>query len=416
MRCGEIISQDSLGTNCKLCFTICIILRYNSTMIERIAADGIKKLLKMFPVVTVTGCRQCGKSTLLKNLLPDYKYVSLEDIDQRELASQDPRTFLSVYDNHTIIDEIQRVPSLLSYIQTRVDSLSQNGVYVLTGSHNLLLMQSISQSLAGRTALFTLAPFSITELCKSGLLPKTVDEILYKGCFPRLYDNPDLDPTIFYSSYEKTYVERDVREVKAITNLTAFSKFLRLCAGRVGQLLNITELAEAAEISRQTADDWLSVLETSYIVFRLVPYYKNVGKRLVKSPKLYFYDTGLAAYLLGIRRGSDIQNFYMRGALFENLIVADFFKQKYFTSQDPDFYFYRDNKGIEIDLLSQEFNSLKAYEIKASATMSQDFWKNINLLVKNGILKAQDTAVVYGGTSAFPASEVKGAYIPWTSL
>ena len=274
-----------------------------------------------------------------EKMLPDYKYVSLEDLDQRELAMQDPRTFLSAYDSRTIIDEIQRAPELLSYIQTHVDSLGQNGVYVLTGSHNLLLMQSVSQSLAGRTALFTLAPFSIAELRNAGVLPENIDEMLYKGCFPRLYDNQDLNSTVFYSSYEKTYVERDVREVKAITNLVAFSKFLRLCAGRVGQLLNMTELAEAAEISRQTAEDWLSVLETSYIIFRLSPYYKNVGKRLVKSPKLYFYDTGLASYLLGIRKASDIQNFYMRGALFENLIVSDFFKQKYFAGLDANLYF-----------------------------------------------------------------------------
>ena len=384
-------------------------------MIQRLASKTIVEMFQTFPIVTVTGCRQCGKSTLLKALLPTYKYVSLENIDNRNLAQNDPMHFLSIYDNYTIIDEIQRAPDLLSYIQTHVDEVNQSGMYVLTGSHNLLLMQSISQTLAGRTALLTLAPFSIQEMENAHILPETINEILYAGFFPRIY-HQKLNPTLFYSAYTKTYVERDVREVKNIADLATFTKFLRLCAGRIGQILNITELAESAEISRATAESWLSVLETSYIIFRLQPYYKNIGKRLVKSPKLYFYDIGLASYLLGITKPNDIENFYLRGALFENMIVSDFFKQKLFSGMDANYYFLHDNKGLEIDLIEEQFDGLKAYEIKMSQTKNEAFWKNINPLVKNEILKHKNTAIVYGGKESLPASETKGAYISWRNL
>lgn len=384
-------------------------------MYNRTAEKKIKELLTMFPVVTVTGCRQCGKSTLLKNLLPDYKYVSLEDIDNRMDAEQDPRGFLKIYSTHTIIDEIQRVPSLLSYIQSHVDEVNEHGMYVLTGSHNLLLMQSVSQTLAGRTALFTMAPLSISEMRDADILPQTINELLYTGSFPRIY-NEHINPTLFYSSYFQTYVERDVRQVQNVTELTAFSKFIKLCAGRIGQLLNITELAEAAEISRPTAEKWISVLETSYIIFRLQPFYANIEKRLVKSPKLYFYDTGLACYLLGITKPADIEQFYLRGALFENLIVSDFLKQRYFTGLESNLFFYRDKNNVEVDLITKEFQFLKAYEIKAGATRIQDFLKNIKLLVRNGILKNENCNIVYGGDQSLPATDEKPGFIPWNMI
>ena len=369
----------------------------------------------MFPVVTVTGCRQCGKSTLLKNLFPKYKYVTLEDLDTRSEAENDPRGFLKTYPNKVIIDEIQRLPNLLSYIQSYVDEVNKPGMYILTGSHNLLLMQSISQTLAGRTGLYTMAPLSISEMREAKILPKTINEILYNGCFPRIY-NEKINPTLFYTSYTRTYVERDVRQVQNISDLAKFTKFIKLCAGRTGQMLNTTELAEAAEISRQTAENWISILETSYILFRLQPYSANIGKRLVKSPKLYFYDTGLVCYLLGITKSEDIENFYMRGALFENLIVSDFVKQRFYTGLENNLYYYRDKNNVEIDLIAEEFQYLKAWEIKAGCTRNQDFWKNIKLLVKNGLLKNENSAVVYGGDTALKSNEEKGAYIPWNKL
>lgn len=383
-------------------------------VVERTIKVKLMQLLKAFPVVTVTGCRQCGKSTLLRHLLPGYIYISLEDLDVRQMAEEDPRHFISVYSKNVIIDEIQRVPGLLSYIQTHVDSINEAGMYVLTGSHNLLLMESISQSLAGRTGLLTLAPFSVEELRKSKLLPKTTNEMLYYGSFPRIYDK-HIEPSDFYPSYIQTYIERDVRTLRNITDYSAFTRFLKLCAGRCSQILNVSSLAEDAGITRKTAEAWLSVLEASYIIYLLKPYYKNFGKRIIKNPKLYFYDTGLAASLLGITSGEQMESFYMRGALFENFVVSELLKRRLFAGKSDELYFWRDSNGVEVDVLEEDSLELKAYEIKASETLNTAFFSNIKKIKDLVGLKSENTAVIYSGKS-IPASKENGAYIFWNDL
>lgn len=383
-------------------------------VVERTIKTKLTQLLKAFPVVTVTGCRQCGKSTLLRHLLPGYTYISLEDLDVRQMAEEDPRHFISVYSKNVIIDEIQRVPGLLSYIQTHVDSINEAGMYVLTGSHNLLLMESISQSLAGRTGLLTLAPFCVEELRKTALLPKTTNEMLYYGSFPRIYDK-HIEPSDFYPSYIQTYIERDVRTLRNITDYSAFTRFLKLCAGRCSQILNVSSIAEDAGITRKTAEAWLSVLEASYIIYQLKPYYKNFGKRIIKNPKLYFYDTGLAASLLGITSGEQMESFYMRGALFENFVVSELLKRRLFAGKSDELYFWRDSNGVEVDVLEEDSLELKAYEIKASETLNTAFFSNIKKIKDLVGLKSENTAVIFSGKS-IPASKENGAYISWKDL
>ena len=383
-------------------------------LIERAIKSKLLQLLKSFPVVTLTGCRQCGKSTLLKHLLPDYTYISLEDLDLRQIAKEDPRHFISIYSQKVIIDEIQQVPELLSYLQTHIDSVNESGMYVLTGSHNLLLMQSISQSLAGRTALLSLAPFSVAELRSEKLLPQTTNEMLFKGCFPRIYDK-QIDATDFYPSYIKTYIDRDVRILRNITDYSAITRFLKLCAGRCSQILNVTALAEDAGITRKTAEAWLSVLEASYIIYMLKPYYKNFGKRIIKNPKMYFYDTGLVSSLLGITSAEQIETFYMRGALFENFVVSELLKRRLFAGKSDELYFWRDSNGVEIDVIEEDNLEIKAYEIKASETMNTAFFSNIKKIKEIAGLKAENTAVIYSGKS-LPATKESGAYICWKEI
>lgn len=383
-------------------------------LIERTINTKLFQLLKSFPVVTLTGCRQCGKSTLLKHLLPDYTYISLEDLDLRQIAKEDPRHFISNYSQKVIIDEIQQVPELLSYLQTHIDSVNESGMYVLTGSQNLLLMQSISQSLAGRTALLSLAPFSVTELRSANLLPQTTNQMLFKGCFPRIYDK-QIEATDFYPSYIKTYIDRDVRVLRNITDYSAFTKFLKLCAGRCSQILNVTALAEDAGITRKTAEAWLSVLEASYIIYMLKPYYKNFGKRIIKNPKMYFYDTGLVSSLLGITSANQIETFYMRGALFENFVVSELLKRRLFAGKSDELYFWRDSNGVEIDVIEEDNLEIKAYEIKTSETMNTAFFSNIKKIKEIAGLKAENTAVIYSGKS-LSATKESGAYICWKEI
>ena len=386
-----------------------------NTFVERRINKKLLSLVSSFPIVALTGCRQCGKSTLLKNLFPQWKYVSLEDIDIRELAENDPRYFLSLYSEQTIFDEIQRVPKLFSYIQTHVDSLDKTGIYILSGSQNFLLMKSISQSLAGRTAVLNLATFSISELKQADLLITNLDECLFTGFYPRIYNQKPL-PYDFYQSYIKTYIERDVRELKNITDLSAFHKFLRLCAGRVGQILNTTELANEAGISVLTVKSWLSVLETSGIIFLLKPYYSNYGKRLIKSPKLYFYDTGLICSLIGLQNSTQLELHFLRGSIFENLVISNYIKESYFKGIEPNAYYWRDSNGLEIDLVMEENQQLKLYEIKSSATMNEKFFSSLNKLCILSKTPLKNANVVYGGNTTLNASDNHGGYISWMDL
>lgn len=385
-------------------------------LVKRHIIKKLKQLVASFPIVALTGCRQCGKSTLLKYIFPDWKYVSLEDLDIRQLAQKDPRYFLSLYPEKAIFDEVQRVPDLFSYIQTHTDSIGKTGIYILSGSQNFLLMQSISQTLAGRCAVLNLSTFSIRELKASNLLIENIDECLFTGFYPRIYDQKP-QPQDFYRSYIKTYIERDVRDLKNINDLSSFHKFIRLCAGRTGQILNLTELSNEAGLSVITARSWLSVLETSGLIFFLKPYSKNYGKRLIKSPKLYFYDTGLVCSLLGIENPEQVGTHYLRGGIFENLIISTYYKNEFFMGREPEAFYWRNSNGLEIDLIIEKLSKgrplLKIYEIKSSATMNEKFFSSIKKFCSISGTEIKNSNVVYAGNLSLPASNEHGTYISW---
>ncbi|WP_455587606.1 ATP-binding protein [Bacteroides sp.] len=379
-------------------------------MIERILRTRLLELTKKYPIVTLTGPRQSGKSTLLKTSFPEYKYVSLEDPDMRLFAAEDPRGFLATYPDKTIIDEVQRVPSIFSYIQTHTDKENREGMYLLAGSHNFLLMESINQSLAGRTAILRLLPFSHLEMKEGNILPPTVNEEIFKGAYPRLYDK-DITPTDYYPFYIQTYVERDVRLMRNIGDLSKFIRFLKLCAGRIGQLLNISSLANECGVSVTTATSWISILEASYICYLLKPDHNNYAKRLVKAPKLYFYDTGLACSLLDIRSADQIATHFLRGGLFENLVINEFIKEAYNKGKEPTLSFWRDSTGNEVDLLRTEEGKQYAYEIKSGATYSSDFFKGISKWAKLSGVTPEQCFAIYNGDKNMKTSQ--GEVISW---
>jgi predicted AAA+ superfamily ATPase len=382
-------------------------------MIERTIAGKIKHLATKYPVLTLTGTRQCGKSTLLKYAFPDYKYVSLEDLDLRIMAQDDPRGFLSNFGSQSIIDEAQYVPELFSYIQTKVDAENKTGMYILSGSHNFLLLHSVSQSLAGRTAVLKLAPFSISELKNADILPEHINEYLYTGSYPRIYDK-QISPADFYPHYIQTYIDRDIRTIREIVNLSQFARFLKLCAGRIGQLLNVASLANEAGISVPTTYAWLSLLESSYVLFLLKPYHNNFNKRLTKSPKLYFYDTGLASSLLGLESAEQLSTHYLRGELFENMVVSEIVKKHFFEGKEPQIYFWRDSNGNEVDLLLETAGTLQAIEIKSSATMKNDFFAGLEHFQSISGIKNENMTVVYGGDIDYVAQ--RGKFVSWKNI
>lgn len=382
-------------------------------MIERTITGKLLDMGSKFPIVTLTGPKQSGKSTLLKSALPDYNYVSMEDPDSRLLAINDPRGFLKTFPNKTIIDEVQRVPDLFSYLQTHVDNENREGMYYLAGSQNFLLMQTISQSLAGRTAILKLLPFSHNELKLADLAPETSNEEIFHGGYPRIYDKR-IHPSDFYPNYIQTYVEKDLRLLKNIENLSKFIRFIKLCAGRIGQLLNLSSLANEMGIAVSTVQSWLSVLEASYIVYLLMPDHNNYAKRLVKSPKLYFHDTGLACSLLEIENASQLSTHYLRGGLFENLVINEFVKTALHDGQIPCLTFWRDSTGNEVDLLVSVKGKQKAYEIKSGATFSSDHFKGIKVWAKLSETKPEDCCIIYNGDRALSTSH--GEVIPWNEL
>ena len=379
-------------------------------MISRTLEPKLLELSRKFPVITITGPRQSGKSTLLRHVFPEYNYVSLENPDERLFAESDPKGFLATYPDKTIIDEAQRVPDLFSYIQTHVDLENKEGMYMLAGSHNFLLMQSISQSLAGRAAVLKLLPFSHREMSEGDILPITVDQEIFKGGYPRIFDK-DIDPVDYYQSYIQTYLERDVRLIKNVGNLNNFVRFIKLCSGRIGQLLNLSSLANECGIAVSTANEWLSVLEASYICYRLAPDFNNFNKRLVKTPKLYFYDTGLACSLLGIQSHEQLSSHFLRGGLFENLVINEIVKRDFNKGVTPEITFWRDSTGNEIDLIDYENDGRKAYEIKSGQTFSSDYFKGLikwSALSKNS---ASHNFVVYNGSRQYKTSN--GIVVPW---
>lgn len=374
-------------------------------VIERLIQPRLRDLFQHYPLVTVTGPRQSGKTTLCRTAFPDFAYVNLESPDQREFASQDPRGFLRRYPEQVILDEIQRVPELLSYLQVHADEQRRNGLFVLTGSQQFNLSAALSQSLAGRTALLRLLPFSIEETRRLRSTPP-VEMLLYTGFYPRIHDQ-NLDPTQALGDYFETYVERDVRQLSEIRNLSAFQKFVRLCAGRIGQLLNLQSLGNDTGISHTTVRQWLSVLEAGYIVFLLPPYHPNVSKRLIKSPKLYFYDVGLASYLLGIEQPGQLLTHPLRGSLFENLVVMEALKQRYNQGKRSHLYFYRDSTGHEIDLIYQLAEQIAAIEIKSAATLAGHFFSSFDKFRQ--LLPALPITgmLVYGGDETYVRNEIR---------
>ena len=347
--------------------------------IKREIVSELKYAATKYPVVIITGPRQSGKTTLVKKVFSGKKYISLEDIDVRELAIADPRTFLNKLTDGAILDEIQRAPELLSYIQTIVDHSGKNGMFVLTGSNQFSLMESINQSLAGRVALIKLMPLSMTEL--NHYYPSLqADDLLLNGFYPGIYANKR-NPVKAYSDYYQTYVERDVRNLINIKDLSLFKKFVKLCAGRIGQIFNANNLSNEVGVSNKTISAWISILEASYIVFLLPPWYDNISKRLIKSPKLYFYDVGLASFLLGNKTKQHIEFHPLRGNIFENMIILELLKKVYNKGFEPDFYFYRDSNGNEVDLIIPDGHNLIPVEIKSSETFHKSLLKS-NLFIK----------------------------------
>jgi hypothetical protein len=365
-------------------------------MITRTLEPVLKELALQYPVVTITGPRQSGKTTLCRKVFPHLHYVNLEAPDVRLFAVDDPRGFLASYGDGVILDEIQRAPGLLSYIQTIVDEQQRPGQFILTGSQKFEVMNTVSQSLAGRTALLKLLPLSLEEL-GSVYLSDSVDRMLLSGFYPRIHDQ-GLNPTRAMGDYFETYVERDLRQLGAVKDLTQFERFVRLCAGRTGQLLNLQSLGNDVGVSHTTARSWLTLLEASYIVFLLQPWHANVSKRLIKSPKLYFYDVGLASYLLGLEKDIQVNRDPLRGNLFENLVVIEALKYRYNQGKRNNLYFYRDSNGNEVDLIAENGRNLSAVEIKAGSTVNPDYFKGLRCfreVVKGNWEVA--SGIVYGG-------------------
>lgn len=363
-------------------------------MIQRHLASKINTLLEKYPIVSITGPRQSGKTTLAKMVRPDYQYVSLENLSIRQFAQSDPQGFLTQYQDGVILDEVQYVPELFSYLQVYTDERNRKGEYILTGSQNFLLMEKITQSLAGRVAVFHLLPFSWNELKNTKYQSQNWEQYLIDGSYPRKRVD-DIEADTFYENYLRTYIERDVRQVKNILDLGLFQRFIQLLAGRIGQLFNQNSLGIELGLDNKTMNSWLSVLETSFIAFRLQPYFQNFNKRVVGTPKVYFYDTGLAAYLLGIKSTDDLNLHFAKGTLFENLIINELQKDVLNAGARPRFYFWRDYGQNEVDLLIQEGTQLKAVEIKSGKTINNDFFKGLHYFKK--IAPDAQLNLVYGG-------------------
>lgn len=366
-------------------------------MLPRQLAQRASELLQKYPLISITGPRQSGKTTLAKLLRPDFQYVTLENLAMRDFARQDPKAFLETYQKGVILDEVQYVPDLFSYLQVVTDERQRTGEYILTGSQNFLMMERISQSLAGRVAVFNLLPFSWRELQDTDYQFISWESYLVNGSYPRKLVQ-DIDASGFYDSYLQTYVERDVRLVKNIQNLDLFQRFIQLLAGRIGQLFNQQSLAVELGIDNKTVNAWLTVLETSFIAYRLPPYFQNFNKRIVKTPKVYFYDTGLAAYLLGIRSVADLAVHFARGHLFENLIINELTKNWLNRGQRPPFYFWSDQSSHEVDLLIDRGTSLTAVEIKSGQTVQPDFFRGLTYFGQ--LTPLAQPYLIYGGSDA----------------
>ena len=369
---------------------------YCYAMIRRDIEKTIPSLLKGFPIITINGPRQSGKTTLARSVFAHKPYLSLEEPDVRRMALDDPRAFMDRLPDGAVIDEVQRAPELLSYLQTRVDADGRMGLFLLTGSRQFGLISGITQSLAGRTAFIELLPFSINELAQSEFLLSDLDAALYTGGYPPIYDR-NLSPNTWLSAYITAYVERDVRQIVKIQDLDAFQRFVRLCAGRSGQILNLSSLATDCGITHNTAKAWISVLEASYILFQLRPHYANFSKRLVKSPKIYFYDTGLLCRMIGIREAGQLAAHPLRGSIFETFVVSELVKSRFNRGERAELFFWRDSNGNEVDIIAEMGTKLMPIEIKSGLTLNRDFFTGLERwLVIAGVL-AISPSLVYGG-------------------
>jgi uncharacterized protein len=382
-------------------------------MIPRIATRTAKDLARGYPVIAITGPRQSGKTTLARSSFPKKKYVSLEDPDNLEFALSDPRGFLSRLPDGGILDEVQHAPQLFSYLQTRTDLDDRQGLFVLTGSRQFDLMSKITQSLAGRVGLIQLLPFSLAELQSAGKAATSLEKQLWTGFYPPLYDRP-LSPPGWHRNYVATYVERDVRQLINIKDLAAFRRFVRMCAARVGQLVNLSSLGNDCGITHNTVRSWLSLLEASYIIYLLYPHHRNFGKRLVKTPKMYFYDPGLAAWLLGIQTPEQLAVHPQRGPLFENLVVTEILKNSFNQGRDAPIFFWRNNTGDEIDIIIEQGNSLIPLEVKSGQTIIRDFFTGLTKWISLAGASAATPYLVYGGDEDQVRSGVQ--VVSWNNL
>lgn len=372
---------------------------------------AMQKMAGKYPILALTGPRQSGKTTMLKTMFSDYRYVNLENPDIRQYAENDPNGFLKEFDKYVIFDEVQRVPALFSYLQAIVDDSGTMGQFILSGSQNFHLMQNITQSLAGRVAIFKLFPFDNTELKSGGWFNQ--DDYLFnltKGFYPAIYDR-DIPSKTFYSNYVQTYIQRDVTELVNIRDLRSFQIFLGLCAARSGQLLNLNALANECGISQPTAKSWLSALENSYILFQLYPYHNNFSKRIVKTPKLYFYDSGLLCYLLKINNKEQLQTHSLKGILFENMMISEYVKQMYHQNNLKDLWFWRDSAGHEVDFMIEDDNGFQIVEFKASMTVLSDMFKGLDYFEELSGWDNLSKSLVYGGNEA--QNRTKAKVIPW---
>ena len=379
-------------------------------MIRRISYSKIKEALHQYPIVSLTGPRQSGKTTLLKSMFTDFRYVNLEAPDIREFANSDPKGFLSEYNANVILDEVQRTPELFSYLQVLVDEKQTMGQFILSGSQNFQLMERITQSLAGRIAMFKLFPFEFSEMKEAKWLSHNLPETFTKGFYPAIFER-QIDQDNFYANYIDTYVKRDVSQLVNIQDNRTFNNFIKLCATRIGQLLNLNDLARDAGVSHTTVRNWISILETSFIVFTLSPYFVNYGKRIIKSPKLYFYDVGLLCHLLNIRKGNISPLHPLWGNIFENMIVSELRKQNHHSNLMRDYYFWRDSKGHEVDLLYVENGLLTTYEIKAGKTIQENMFSGLNYFNNAASAKSSRQFLIYSGDKEQKRTDIQ--VLPW---
>jgi uncharacterized protein len=383
--------------------------------IRRELQSSLIKDAKKSPVIAILGPRQSGKTTLAITTFPEHNYVSLEDYDVRAFATSDPRGFLAQYATSpgVILDEVQHVPTILSYIQTSVDRARKPGYYIVTGSQNFLVTQAVTQTLAGRVSFHTLLPLSIAELRDANISLPGADRAILNGFYPIIYAQ-NYNPVEWYADYIMAYVERDVRTITQVTDLVVFQRFIKMCAGRIGQLVNLTSLGNDCGVSYNTIKKWLGVLEASYIIFPLQPHFQNFNKRLMQTPKIYFYDTGLACSLLGIETEEQLALHYLKGGLFESMIISDLYKSFYNSDRSPRLYFWRDKTGHEVDCILERADKLFPIEIKAGMTINNDFFDGLAYWNELAHAKPENSFVVYGGTEIQKRS--KGNVIGWPHI